>query len=685
MNSLQAFVANVQRQVLDYLQLNRTRITVWMPENWEVQGEIYLPFEMRDLEAFGKFFREMRGYMRQAIKQIRGEGEKARTSMWSMFYKMKPHMKIEDYIPPFSSHATIAGHQQILTFDRKFYEYAGTCSYVLAHDTINNLFKVIVNYNVNNRNEKSITVEVGGYDGGIVKVSPEFKVHFNGKRIELPVVMDDGTSVARVGDNIRVDSDKGFTAICDLPHDRCTVEVSGWYFGRTEGLMGTYDNEPYTDFMTYDSPEALANAMTDGNKCRVANHATFAEHEEQDLAYEFCHKHFVEVDHCFGQLDNEMFMNKCMNELIHKGAFEEQDVCNMFAFYSDECHRATGAMINPPSICQRCEFPNGTPMIGGDSSTLEETVPQSADIVFVVAMKDECNSHILGTLAKIVKRLDSGLQTQGINDNKYGLVGYGGVGFYNQPHSHTIDGMLMGPRDRFSNAISYFPLFRDEDFDSKADLLEDSLAAIEFAAKYNFRTGVSKTIILIPCEICAEYTVDYSEVQELLNDRDIGLSMLIQHEFSNKEDPVGSYIFGIDSRTVYSRKDFGDVNPTGDEALRSEVAIPKDYCTALTDHTKGTLFNSNHIASDADAGGQKKFLDVMSAVVAMKAQPAECQTCTCMPNAGIEGTDITYCVPCDQGNFFYSIFPDLVDNFNNFETGKDSHRGERPSRGRNEL
>jgi len=304
-------------------------------------------------------------------------------------------------------------------------------------------------------------------------------------------------------------------------------------------------------------------------------------------------------------------------------------------------------------------------MIGGDSSTLEETVPQSADVVFVVAMQ-QCNSDIISTLGKIVKRLDSGLQTQGINDNKFGLVGYGGEGFYNQPHSHTIDGLLMGPRDRFASAIADFPI-------SQVDSMEDSLAAVEFAARYNFRTGVSKTIILIPCARCEEHTIDYSQVQELLNDRDIGMSMLIQQEFSNKEDPVGSYIFGIDSRTVYSRKDFGDVNPTGDEALRSEVAIPKDYCTALSDHTKGTLFNSKHLTS-GEQDAKKKFLDVMSAVVAMKAQPAECQTCTCMPNAGVGGTDITYCVPCDQGSFFYSIFPDLVDNFNNFETGKEYHR-----------
>ena len=82
----------------------------------------------------------------------------------------------------FVGHATIAGHQQFLTFDRKFYEYAGSCSYVLAQDTINNLFKVIVNYD-RSRGEKSITVEVDGHN---VKVSPEFKVCIHNK---YPVIV----------------------------------------------------------------------------------------------------------------------------------------------------------------------------------------------------------------------------------------------------------------------------------------------------------------------------------------------------------------------------------------------------------------------------------------------------------------------------------------------------------------
>jgi len=273
---------------------------------------------------------------------------------------------------------------------------------------------------------------------------------------------------------------------------------------------------------------------------------------------------------------------------------------------------------------------------------------------------DNCNSAVVPRLQYIVNRLDSGLQTQGMSNNKFGLVGYGGDRIFDRPHSHTMDGMLMASADRFQQAVDNWPEIESTH--------GDPMAAVEFAARYNFRMGVSKTIILVPCEICNERSTSYSQVQTLLNDRGIALSILMQHEFSTKDDPVSSYIFGIDRQTVYSRKDFGDVNPVGDMSLRSEVAVPKDYCTALADHTNGTLFNSQHLVGGGTQA-QKKFLDVMSAVVAMKGQPATCQNCQCVPNAGLGGTDITYCEPCDQNSIFYSIFPDLIENFDSFEAG----------------
>ena len=47
-----------------------------------------------------------------------------------------------------------------MTFDKKFYEFAGDCSYLLAHDFINKHFSVMVNYE-NRGQKKSITMFIG--------------------------------------------------------------------------------------------------------------------------------------------------------------------------------------------------------------------------------------------------------------------------------------------------------------------------------------------------------------------------------------------------------------------------------------------------------------------------------------------------------------------------------------------
>ncbi len=70
----------------------------------------------------------------------------------------------------------------------------------------------------------------------------------------------------------------GISVICDLPHDRCTVNVTGWYYGKTGGLFGTYDNEPSNDWTKSDntladSPETLAASWSVAQRCRTRNNA----------------------------------------------------------------------------------------------------------------------------------------------------------------------------------------------------------------------------------------------------------------------------------------------------------------------------------------------------------------------------------------------------------------------------
>ena len=96
----------------------------------------------------------------------------------------------------FLARAALVGNQHYMTFDRKFYEYAGECSYLLARDFINGKFSVAVNYERTSDGsaKKSITVSTGSRQ---IMIFPTGRVSIDGKRSELPLQID-GTTVSVV-------------------------------------------------------------------------------------------------------------------------------------------------------------------------------------------------------------------------------------------------------------------------------------------------------------------------------------------------------------------------------------------------------------------------------------------------------------------------------------------------------
>ncbi len=114
----------------------------------------------------------------------------------------------------------------------------------------------------------------------------------NGKQTELPF-SNDKTTIRRIGHSIRIDNEHGINVICDLVHDMCSVNVTGWYYGKTGGLFGTFDNEPFNDFMMADGKkttgtEEFANSWTIGSKCRAVNHAHTTVADPESKHYKQC-------------------------------------------------------------------------------------------------------------------------------------------------------------------------------------------------------------------------------------------------------------------------------------------------------------------------------------------------------------------------------------------------------------
>jgi len=114
-----------------------------------------------------------------------------------------------------------------MTFDRRFFEFAGDCSYLLVRDFISGTFSVIVNYDDASGGrpvKKSLTVITGDHQ---LEVFPDGKVTVDGSRVEMPVKISN-TTVTRTGHMIRVADDwRAVSLTCDLPHDHCSLAISG--------------------------------------------------------------------------------------------------------------------------------------------------------------------------------------------------------------------------------------------------------------------------------------------------------------------------------------------------------------------------------------------------------------------------------------------------------------------------
>jgi len=125
---------------------------------------------------------------------------------------------------------------------------------------------------------------------------------------------------------------------------RCCYCFS-WYYGKTAGLLGTYDNEPANDMTTSDntltsSVESLADSWTVGRRCRPINRAVIGRHDAASPRHKACFQLFNNESSpfraCYRIVDPAPFMTSCLNDSAQSS---DTDVCHVAASYVHECRR----------------------------------------------------------------------------------------------------------------------------------------------------------------------------------------------------------------------------------------------------------------------------------------------------------------------------------------------------------
>ena len=166
-------------------------------------------------------------------------------------------------------------------------------------------------------------------------------------------------------------------------------------------------------------------------------------------------------------------------------------------------------------------------MTSGENVTLTSTgsmkPAKSADIVFLVEEASALRGY---NLNEAISKLDVALKAEGLENNRYSIVGFGGKGPHSKPHIRTSSGQVWS-----HSTLTKVDNQESMNGDGNGDLYE----AMEYAATIGYRAGVSKTMIAMVAdtERCGDES-RYSDALTMLLENDFRLHMLTPEDFTMK-------------------------------------------------------------------------------------------------------------------------------------------------------
>ena len=426
--------------------------------NFEYDSKSYLMYK-QVLPIYWKNFGEMPIFM-----MIGSTPEETNFDM-TLFY-MQAHdfvrelltaISTRSLLPPFSATAMIVGDNQIKTFDGKYYTFAANCSYLLLKDFNHDRFSVVANYEKNVK--RSIDVKFGN---DAFKIKRDGKVIWNRKLTDLPIIHQE-TYISREGNKLIVLNEKGLKISCNIVSDVCIFKISGWYFGKVGGLLGVYDNEASNDLITSellitDYAEGFVETWKTESLCVegsvVVPSKTLSEWDrkkcidtfESDTSY---------LTPCFGTVNPEPFLQMCFEQMSFKrpNPVFEKGFCQVAGAYIEYCKENSVEMWLPGE-CYSCPVPvpDKAPIRGGQFwDFFNNTAPKNSD-VFLVLQHGPCIDDF--DFKTITQLVESSLQDEGLTNNLYSVIGFGGPGQLQEPHSFTSHGDIFTQAEYIPETIA---------------------------------------------------------------------------------------------------------------------------------------------------------------------------------------------------------------------------------------
>jgi len=349
-------------------------------------------------------------------------------------------------------------------------------------------------------------------------------VKINDKDAELPwQEMNEETrdvvlQVFRRDHSVIVKAIDGLTVDCDGHYHVCRITVPKRYHGKSGGLLGTNDFEPYNELTKPDHKRTtnvaeFAREWTTSQSCGVSDNKATKDGVTSGPLYEECmnllNSSSSPLRPCFHRLPPAPFLSMCLTDAKQLSPQQKEGLCNTAAAYVEACEEQ-GVALDLPSQCVRCEVA-GTTLTEDETKRIENNdVPNFADVIFIVEQR-KCMAWTKTQLPTIAQKLDADLKQQRY-DVRFGLIGFNGEGVYYAPHFQTGQGAITLTLDALRVAAGQLVYSERE-----RRRFQDPLVGVKFAAEhFPFRAGTRKLLALFSCEECGGTSVDYFELQSEL-------------------------------------------------------------------------------------------------------------------------------------------------------------------------
>ncbi|XP_055383893.1 apolipophorins [Condylostylus longicornis] len=422
---------------------------------------------------------------------------------------------ILDFLPPYQLNGHITNGQNIFTYDGRYILFPGSCKYILSQDSIDNNFTIIGNIN----NDKLESIILIDKTQNIIEINNNGILKLNNKKIEYPLHnMENGLHVWRRYYTITMLSSYGVLIKCTLDLKVCHININGFYTGKTRGLFGNGNSEPYDDFLIQNN-KILENSIDFCNSYKLNENCANIPQQQQlqqllqsDNNEPICNELFnYESSLIFGYLfiDKKPYMNACNTivKLKTNDIEKEEVACNIALTYASAVHLYNNIQISIPKKCGKC-YINQNNIINIDDELNVKVPKNKIDFIFIV--DTSLSSDILNDLVQdVLTKLRVELKQRDLNDINIAFIGFNNEQKY--PNLLTTNGKLNYNGKILESELNgpkyddY--IINDTGISKLNEILEQlkgihtpiasNLKAIELALDYPFRPDAVKSILLI--------------------------------------------------------------------------------------------------------------------------------------------------------------------------------------------